>query len=76
MPESWRRFFEGLSDDENLVYEDLKGPSWSPGKNKKPSSSSNNQINEYDSTLELNQKSIKQASKDSVRAIMLIRAWE
>ena len=26
LPDSWRKFFEGLSDDEKLVYEDLKGP--------------------------------------------------
>ena len=32
LPESWRKFFEGLSDDEKIVYEDLKGPSWSPEK--------------------------------------------
>ena len=32
LPESWRKFFEGLSDDEKLVYEDLNGPSWSPNK--------------------------------------------
>ena len=32
LPESWRKFFEGLSDDEKLVHEDLKGPSWSPNK--------------------------------------------
>ena len=32
LPESWRKFFEGLSDDEKLVYEDLNGPSWSPEK--------------------------------------------
>ena len=25
LPESWRKFFEGLSDDEKLVYENLKG---------------------------------------------------
>ena len=37
LPESWRKFFEGLSDDEKLIYEDLKGPSWSPAKKiKKP----------------------------------------
>ena len=37
LPESWRKFFEGLSDDEKLVYEDLNGPSWSPNKKiKKP----------------------------------------
>ena len=32
LPESWRNFFGGLNDDEKLIYEDLKGPSWSPEK--------------------------------------------
>ena len=32
LPESWRKFFEGLSDDEKLVYDNLRGPSWSPEK--------------------------------------------
>ena len=32
VPESWRKFFEGLSDDQKLIYEDLKGPSWSRDK--------------------------------------------
>ena len=32
IPESWRRFFDGLSDDEKLIYDDIKGPSWSPEK--------------------------------------------
>ena len=32
LPESWRQFFEGLSDEQKLVYNDLKGPSWSPEK--------------------------------------------
>ena len=32
LPESWRKFFDGLSDDEKLVYENLRGPSWSPVK--------------------------------------------
>ena len=32
LPESWRKFFDGLSEDEKLVYENLKGPSWSPDK--------------------------------------------
>ena len=30
LPKSWREFF--YYDDEKLVYEDLKGPSWSPEK--------------------------------------------
>ena len=37
LPESWRKFFDGLSDDQKLVYENLRGPSWSPEKKiKKP----------------------------------------
>ena len=35
LPESWRNFFEGLSEEQKLIYNDLKGPSWSPeSKNK------------------------------------------
>ena len=32
LPESWRKFFDGLSDDEKIIYQDLNGPSWSPEK--------------------------------------------
>tara|TARA_B100001057_G_scaffold404174_1_gene416690 strand:- start:1490 stop:4384 length:2895 start_codon:yes stop_codon:yes gene_type:complete len=76
LPESWRKFFEGLSDDQNLVYEDLNGPSWSPEKKiKRPSDISLNEKHRDETSSELNLQSVKQASKDSVRAIMLIRAF-
>ena len=29
LPQSWRKFFDGLSEDEKLVLNDLRGPSWS-----------------------------------------------
>ena len=32
IPLGWKKFFEGLSEDEKLVLNDLKGPSWSPEK--------------------------------------------
>ena len=36
IPKSWRQFFEGLSEEQKLIYHDLQGPSWSPErKNKK-----------------------------------------
>ena len=76
LPESWRKFFEGLRDDEKLVFEDLNGPSWSPGKKiKKPVISSFKETEEEKNLNDSDLKSIKQASKDSVRAIMLIRAY-
>ena len=48
LPESWRNFFNGLSEDEKLVYDNLKGPSWSRSKKiKKPKSlSEKNNIKE------------------------------
>ncbi len=76
LPKSWRDFFDGLREDENLVNEDLRGPSWSPEKkiNRLPKKSKDEKDN-LDTKNNLDLKSIKQASKDSVRAIMLIRAF-
>ena len=75
LPESWRQFFEGLSDEQKLIYNDLKGPSWSPErKNKKIILEPSESKKENDS-LEINSEEAKQATKDSVRAIMLIRAY-
>ena len=76
LPNSWIKFFDGLSEDEKLILDDLNGPSWSPEKKIQKSKSylidneKNNEVNE-----DLNLSSVKEASKDSVRAIMLIRAY-
>ena len=70
LPESWRKFFEGLSDDEKIVYEDLKGPSWSPEKKTIELSIPTKQKHDDEGTTELNLETVKQASQDSVRAIM------
>jgi len=76
LPQGWQKFFEGLSEDEKLILEDLNGPSWSPEKKIKKINIS---LESKDKTKEddpfLNLSSIKEASKDSVRAIMLIRAY-
>ena len=76
LPESWRKFFDGLSDDEILIYDNLNGPSWSREKKIRKSSpvlKENKLFAENTSKLDLSL--VKQASKDSVRAIMLIRAY-
>ena len=62
LPESWRKFFDGLSDNQKLVYDDLKGPSWSPGKKiKTPSLSSKTNLNNEENSEETNLISVKQA---------------
>ena len=76
IPDEWRKFFDGLSDSEKIVYDNLNGPSWGPQKKikRRKIRFEENKANEEETT-NLNLKSVKQASKDSVRAIMLIRAF-
>ena len=73
LPESWRLFFDALSDDQKIIDESLKGPSWSP--KKKIERISLKKIFKEETSFELNSNDIKQATKDSVRSIMLIRAY-
>ena len=76
LPDSWRMFFDGLSDDEKLIYKDIKGPSWSPEKKlRKIKFPKNNEEEIKEKNSDINSETVKQASKDSVRAIMLIRAY-
>ena len=76
LPEGWRKFFDGLSENEKLVLNDINGPSWSPDKKiKKINYSKHDGSKNIKGSAEEDLVSIKQATKDSVRAIMLIRAY-
>ena len=76
LPDSWKNFFDGLSEDEKLILNDLNGPSWSPEKKIKKINLSKKIIKEnFIESNNLEISSVKQASQDSVRAIMLIRAF-
>jgi len=76
LPKSWKKFFDGLSDDEKLVFKDLRGPTWSPEKKfKKLEKVLEDKKELVEENINIDSKSAKQASKDSVRAIMLIRAF-
>ena len=77
LPESWKKFFDGLSEDEKLILNDINGPSWSPEKKIKKINFSQIKIEDKEKeneSVDLSIDSVKQASQDSVRAIMLIRA--
>ena len=76
LPNDWRKFFDGLSEDEKLILNDINGPSWSPEKKIKKNNIPNTvkkNLKESEDNFDLN--SVKQSSKDSVRAIMMIRAY-
>ena len=69
LPEGWRSFFDGLQENRNIISDNLKGPSWAPEKKRipLPENIKKNLDEEPDLT--------KQSTKDSIRAIMLIRAY-
>jgi len=75
LPEGWKNFFDGLSEDEKLILGDINGPSWSPEKKITKLNISSNKKNNNEHVEEISSGEIKLASKDSVRAIMLIRAY-
>ena len=76
LPESWKKFFDGLSEDEKLILNDINGPSWSPEKKiKSINISFTDKKNQREDSPDLSDGLVNQASKDSVRAIMLIRAY-
>ena len=73
LTKDWIEFFDGLQEDSTNILQNIKGPSWNPKKIKQIDNFPNieKQTKEQDTEL----TSVNQASKDSVRAIMLIRAF-
>ena len=71
IPESWRQFFEGLSDEQKLIYDDLQGPSWAPDRKNKKIRFNKKDLKDEEKELEVDLKS----TTESVKAIALIRAY-
>jgi 2-oxoglutarate dehydrogenase E1 component len=92
IPDSWRQFFEGLSDQKDNIIEN-QGPSWAPSNIKYisngdldvyekylPKNLNGNSIKEKivekNRTLSSDEKfDVERSTIDSVRAIMMIRAY-
>jgi 2-oxoglutarate dehydrogenase E1 component len=67
LPKGWKDFFDGLKESQDIILKNLKGPSWAPLKKEKKIVKS---IHDKENPV-----LIEQSTKDSVRAIMLIRAY-
>ena len=72
LPESWRKFFEGLSDEQKIIYEDLKGPSWSPERKTKKIILNPQNQKEINKLPDQDLDGVNKSTKDSVRAIVSI----
>jgi len=78
LPSGWKEFFDGLKENEEIISKTLEGPSWGPKiKNKKRTYNLEDLSNE--DSLESNRDTdlplTEESAKNSIRAIMLIRAY-
>ena len=77
LPPGWKEFFDGLKDKEEIISKTIEGPSWGPKKNikKKVSNKELTESKNLNKQEKINPSILEEATKDSVRAIMLIRAY-
>ena len=78
LPPGWKEFFDGLKENEEIISKTLAGPSWGPKKKIKKDSFnledlSNENLPESNSATDL--PLVEESAKNSIRAIMLIRAY-
>jgi 2-oxoglutarate dehydrogenase E1 component len=78
LPQGWKEFFDGLKENKEIIFKTLEGPSWAPKKKTKKDNLESDSLLTED--LSQNVKVIElpltqESAKNSIRAIMLIRAF-
>src|SRR5262245_37402913 len=76
---SWRKFFEELKDDATIVLGDIRGASWAPRDRAVEIGVDGQEDGQGDTAVssprQAKPKDLKRAAQDSLRTMMLIRAF-
>ena len=75
LPDSWKEFFDNLGETKEDIYNELKGPSWSPKKINIRKISNKTILQEKEISLNENITEINKQKEDSIKVIALIRAY-
>ena len=78
LPEGWKDFFDGLKENKETISKTLEGPSWAPKKKNKKDDLDLEVIlkeNTLENNEPINIPLTQESAKNSIRAIMLIRAY-
>ena len=80
LPKSWKKYFDGLGDELNLIVDEIKGPSWSRNRSDQDFKEIKT-INDKEKNLDKKDERIVHSSDqlqnniDSIKAVELIRAY-
>ena len=82
LPESWRKYFEGMGEDLDVIIKEINGPSWNLAKKKVDIDEIQKRIekNELDLSKEKNTNNLSQkdqikSNSESIKAVALIRSY-
>ena len=71
LPDSWRRYFDEIGDELDVIVNEINGPSWNPSK--KFSIKNKQEVNNENSPL--NELEIVKSNANSIKAVAMIRSY-
>ncbi len=71
LPNSWRKYFDEIGEELNVIVDEINGPSWSPSK-KFSVNKVQKQIND---NKELSELEIVKSNANSIKAVSMIRSY-
>ena len=72
LPESWKKYFEGIGEEVDIIVKEINGPSWSP---KKRINIDEIKLPVKENISEISQKNLNRLNGDSIKAVSLIRSY-
>ncbi len=71
LPDSWRKYFKEVGDEDDIIVNEINGPSWSPSKKV----SINKKENFENQITEQNNDDIIKSNTNSIKAVAMIRSY-
>ena len=71
LPDSWKKYFDEIGDEFDVIINEINGPSWSPSKKIEISRSKNQKIDNE----QLNVSDVVKSNANSIKAVAMIRSY-
>ena len=71
LPDSWRKYFNEIGDDEDIIINEINGPSWSPSKKVSINKSQNLNIN----NKQLSELEVILSNANSINAVAMLGSY-